>query len=162
MTQRMKIQTRRFGEVVVDSDTVWHFPNGLLGLEERERWCLLHHEQVDHLDWLQAVDDPELAVLLVNPDELFKDYNVDVDEADIAPLQLSDVLAHEGTPPVVMRVIIRPQEESETFVINVAAPILFNLANRRGMQLALDVHRLPPRYRGPVALSTGTEALATV
>jgi flagellar assembly factor FliW len=158
----MRIQTRRFGEVEIDPETIWHFPRGLLGLEHRERWCLLHHEEVEHLDWLQAIDDPEVALLLVNPDELFSDYDVDVNERDIAPLELSEVLAHESTPPVVMRVVIRPREESETFIINVAAPILFNLANRRGMQLALDAHRLPPKYRGPVALSTGTEALATV
>lgn len=162
MTEKMRVQTRRFGQVEIDADTVFHFPEGLLGLEDRSRWCLLHHEEAAHLDWLQAIDDPDVALLLVNPDELFPDYDLHVESDDLAPLEVGDALASAEAPPVVMRVVVRTEENSETFVINASAPILFNLANRRGMQLALESDRLPPRYRGPIALSAGTEAPVSV
>jgi flagellar assembly factor FliW len=162
MTEKMRVRTRRFGEVEIDADTVFHFPQGLLGLDDCRRWCLLHHEEAAHLDWLQSIDDPEVALLLANPDDLFPDYDLHVDPKDIAPLELGEALGHSTVPPVVMRVVIRPEDEAATFVINASAPILFNVANRRGMQLALEASRLPPRYRGPIALCTRTEAPASV
>lgn len=162
MTEKMRVQTRRFGDVEIDAEAVFHFPEGLLGLEDRSRWCLLHHEEVEHLDWLQAIDDPDVALLLVNPDDLFPDYDLHVESEDIAPLEIGDASALQAGPPVVMRVVIRTEADSETFVINASAPILFNLENRRGMQLSMASHRLPPRYRGPIALSTGTEAPVSV
>lgn len=161
MTDKVRVKTRRFGEVEIDEDTIFHFPHGLLGMEALHRWCLLHHEEVTHLDWLQAVDDPELSLLLVNPDDLFSDFDVTVESDDIAPLNLAEEKAYSGTPPVVMRVVMRPDEEGH-FVVNVRAPILFNLDNRRGMQLALEKDRLPAHYRGPIALSVGTEEPVSV
>ena len=162
MTETMRVRTHRFGDVEIDADTVLYFPRGLLGLDECRRWCLLHHEEAAHLDWLQSVDDPDVALLLANPDDLFPDYDVHVDPEDIVLLELDEALGHSTTPPVVMRVVIRPEDDAQTFVINASAPILFNLANRRGMQLALEASRLSPRYRGPIVLCTRTEAPASV
>lgn len=158
MDDLLQIATGRFGVVEVSRDTIFEFPRGLLGLEERRQWCVLHHEELEHLAWLQSIDDPELALLLVNPDELFSDYVVQLEPPDLEPLELSEAQAHSTSPPVIMRVVIRPMERSPNFVVNVRAPILFNLDNRKGMQVSLARGALPDHYRGPVELSVSTEA----
>lgn len=153
MAETITVATTRFGEVEIDTETVFEFPQGLLGLEHLRRWCLLHHEEVEHFDWLQALEDRDVAVLLVNPDDLFRDYEVRLESQDIDPLLLSDEQAYSGAPPVVMRVVIRPEDDTRNFVVNVRAPLLFNLDNRKGMQIALGDDALPAHYRGPVALA---------
>jgi len=160
MSEMLEVTTGLFGQVTVRRNTIFHFPRGLLGLHDHQRWCLLRLDGLDRVEWLQSVDEPALALMLVNPDELFDDYDLWVDPAQIGDLEVSDRHVHEATPPVVMRVVVRPEADHGAYVVNAGAPILFNIESRRGLQFEVPSGSLPERYSRPVRLRPQTEASA--
>jgi flagellar assembly factor FliW len=136
-TTNMDVATTRFGTVAVNEDQALFFPEGLPGFEACTQWVLLHDEQAPDLHWLQAVEDPDAALLLGDPDQLFSDYHVELMASDLRELGLDE----EGDD-VVMRVTLR-RDDDDRFVANLQAPILINVENRRGTQVLLDDHRYP-------------------
>ncbi|MEM1026253.1 MAG: flagellar assembly protein FliW [Myxococcota bacterium] len=131
-------ETNHFGTVTIDDDQILTFPQGVPGFEDLHRWALFHLEDCNELDWLQAVDEPSVALLLADPDRLFANYDVNVEPDDLEPIELSEAARFGDSPPVVMRVVLRRDSDTDGFVANLRAPILFNLENRRGMQLLLN------------------------
>jgi len=130
--------TNHFGTVTIDEAQILTFEQGIPGFEDLRRWALFHLEDCSELDWLQAVDEPAVALLLADPDRLFANYDVKVEPEELEPLALSEAARYGDTPPVVMRVVLRRDADSDGFVANLRAPILFNLENRKGMQLVLN------------------------
>src|SRR4051812_31457471 len=76
----MQIQTTRFGVVTVDPDHLITFPRGIVGLPDCVRFTLLQRGEKGPYYWLQSTDRPEVAFLVVDPGEFFKDYNVSIRE----------------------------------------------------------------------------------
>ena len=72
----MVIQTSRFGEVKVDASRLIELEEGLLGFPQERRYCLLQAKPGSPFHWLQSVERPELAFLVVGPHEFFPDYEV--------------------------------------------------------------------------------------
>ena len=76
----MQIETARFGQIEVDSSKIISLDQGLIGFPEERRFCILEDERWGPLRWLQSVERPELAFLVVNPYEFFVDYEVLIDD----------------------------------------------------------------------------------
>lgn len=125
----MIIQTTRFGEQEVADDAVLTFPDGLPGFTGK-RWVLLHSDDNPLVQWLQSADDPDFAVMTVDPMDLMIDY-----QPPFKPEDLSAVLAPEEAP--VCRVIIRRGMREGTLFVNLFAPLFFSAQNMKGMQLPL-------------------------
>ncbi len=132
----IKVQSTRFGEAEINVDQILTFPLGIAGFEEHKRWCLLHLEETPDYSWLQSLDDSGVSLLLADPDELFNNYHVHVTEDLLAPLELAE--EGEGIPSVVMRVVLKWAENTKSFSANLRAPIIFNLDNRRALQIILQ------------------------
>ena len=58
----MKVATTRFGEVEVPDDTLITFPEGLPPFEGK-RYILLHREDSPMIEWLQSVEEPDVALM---------------------------------------------------------------------------------------------------
>ena len=65
---KIKIQTTRFGEVEIDSDSVINMSEGLIGFSDRHTFSII--DQKPPFSWLQSMDDPRLAFLVVDSLEL--------------------------------------------------------------------------------------------
>lgn len=132
----MKIETTRFGTVEIPDDKLLMFPLGLPGFTEHLRWCLLHSEGTEAVNWLQSADHPEIALIIADPEVLFHDYDVEVEARDLAPI---GVVTHEDSsaPPIVLRVVLSMAPAERILTANLFAPILINLDTRLALQLPL-------------------------
>ena len=75
----IKLKTSRFGDIEVEQDKIVNFPDGLIGLPDIKEFILIDHKDTP-LKWLQAMDDPDIAFIVVPPDEISEGYNVDIDK----------------------------------------------------------------------------------
>lgn len=134
----MLIQTTRFGELDICDDAILEFPQGLLGFEAIHRYCLLPHAPGSPFSWLQAVDEPGLAFVLVNPFEFFLEYEFEISDADTDLLQLQD-LADIAVYAIVT--IGRPE-----ITANLAGPLIINRAHRIACQGVISNPRYGTRH----------------
>ena len=67
----MKIKSRPFGEIEIRDEDILDLPDGLIGFEEYTRYVLLSIPEEAPFSWLQSVEDPGLAFVVINPLEVF-------------------------------------------------------------------------------------------
>jgi len=128
----MKIKTVHFGEVEIEQEKTFLFPNGLPGLEEDKRFALLSREEGQAICCLQSLDHWEIALPVINPFHLMPTYECNVIPDDISALSIEapeDVLT--------LSVMVIPKE-SEKMTVNLVAPIIINLKNHMGRQIFLE------------------------
>lgn len=128
----MRVETTRFGPIEVESKSVIELVRGIFGFERATRYCLFKHRPDTSLYWLQSLDFPDLAFLVVDPLELFSDYQFDLSDSDTEAIGLTDA-RHAA---VVTIVTVEDQGTSAT--INLAAPIVFNATTRTGAQVIIQ------------------------
>jgi len=127
----MELQTRQFGVMEIGEEEVLMVPKGLLGFEGLERFVLVDVPECRPFRWLQCVDAPELAFVVVSPVIFFPDYKVVVhakEVADIGVAQPSDVEVY---------VIVTIPEQFEQMSVNLQGPILVNRGNNKVKQIVL-------------------------
>lgn len=120
------LHSTRFGRLEIASEAVIEFPAGLIGLGGK-RWTLLARDEDAAFVWLHSVDDPELALPVVNPWQFFADYEVELSDDEAARIGVTDP---EETS---IYVTVRAGQNLEDFTANLRAPIV--LANGRGFQI---------------------------
>lgn len=125
----MSFETSRFGSLEVEEDKIINFPNGLLGFPEIKRYILMDYKDTP-LKWLQAVDDPDIAFIVMEPTILSPDYSIKLDATARQCLQL------ENDNDLAVLVIIRV--EGEKVIANFQGPILLNASLMRGMQVVIE------------------------
>lgn len=135
----MNIQSLLFGTFEVEEDRIIDFPAGLPGFEECTRYALVQEEGATHgVRALQSVDDPGLAFSLADPRDLGVNYEFELSDAEIATLALAD------PADAWVCVIIRRDEigagtpANAGLRANFMAPIVINVAARRGLQKIIN------------------------
>src|SRR6188474_1611820 len=86
----MEIQTTRFGRLSIDNDRIITFPRGLLGFPNYTQYALIEAADGAEFFWLQAVDEPQLAFIVTDPNLFFKDYDVPLREENQTELHITD------------------------------------------------------------------------
>ncbi|KAF0121542.1 MAG: flagellar assembly factor FliW [bacterium] len=125
----VRFETSRFGILEVDEKKTITFPEGILGFPDIRHYILMDHKDT-HLKWLQAVDNPDVAFIVVASSILSLDYSRELDAATKQCLQL------ENDEDLVILVILRV--EGEKVITNSQGPILLNASRMRGMQVVLE------------------------
>ena len=116
--------------LAVKADDVFSFPRGLLGFENIKRYVLLKNEEEDPFMWLQMIDDPSLAFLVVPPYPVFSEYNPIFDPEDFA------LLGIEREEQVMMLTIVTV-DGSGNATVNLKGPLVINRETQLGAQLVL-------------------------
>ena len=137
----MKIQTSRFGEIQVDAESVLSMPGGLIGFPKQESYVLIRHSQDSPFYWLQAVDDPELAFVIVDPAVFRPDYSV-----SFSPGLLRLMKADSPDELSIFVIVTIPQGRPEEMTANLLGPVAINTATRMARQLVLDEKNYSHQY----------------
>ena len=109
------VDTSRFGAVDVADDAVLEFPAGLIGLGGA-RYALIPHGEESPFQWLQSLDDPELALPVTDPFAFFGDYGVDLSDDDTEKLGAAS--AED------VRVLVTVSASGDAVTANLKAPIV--------------------------------------
>ncbi|MDO8585753.1 MAG: flagellar assembly protein FliW [Armatimonadota bacterium] len=136
----MRIVTARFGCIDINEASVIDAPEGLLGFEYCRRLVLLEDRPNSHFKWLQAVDHPEVAFIVINPMEFFPDYEVLLTDEHAESLRLEDAA------DAVMFTTVTVVRDKEHVTTDLAGPIVINARILRARQIVLDDERYGPRH----------------
>lgn len=127
----MRIKTHRFGDLEVAQEQVVRFREGLIGFPSKKRFVLLPVGRSSPLAWLQAVDDPYLAFVVMDPTTVIPDYRPPIPPRDLAAVGL----ASAGEAQLLVLVVI-PSDPAE-MTANLQGPIVVNPRTRAARQVVL-------------------------
>ncbi len=135
----MVVHTQRFGDLDVDPATLIQLDEGLLGFPEERHYCLLESTPGGSVRWMQSVERPELAFLVVDPYEFFEEYEVHLSDA------LAAEMALDRPAEAAVLALLSIQEEKRV-TANLLGPVVINTRTRRGKQVVLDDARYGTRH----------------
>jgi flagellar assembly factor FliW len=123
----MIAKTKPFGDVDVDERQKLSFPLGILGFENLRSFVLLDAAQPPFY-WLQSLEEPEIAFVLINPLFFKPDY-----KPDIHPEELEDIGIRDPEDQLVFAIVTIP-EKQELMTANLQGPIIVNKREKIGRQ----------------------------
>ncbi len=126
----MRIDTQRFGTLELQSDQLFLFPQGLIGMESLRHWTLLPDPANPSVAWLQSASRGDRAIALISPRAFFGDYRVRIAKRELSSLQLS--------AEAELYVMTTVSGHVGKLTTNLRSPILVNLTRRLGCQVIAD------------------------
>ena len=130
----MRVKTKAYGELDADERQLVSFPAGLLGFEQFKDYVLLDARQKPFF-YLQSLDVPDLAFILIDPFLFRSDYSLDVSDESLAEIGV-------GAPTdVLVFTIVTVPGDGSPVTANLMGPVIINKRNRRGMQAVLTDQR---------------------
>ncbi len=128
----MLVKTSRFGEQEVDESKIISMPEGMLGFPKEKRFVLLTPPKLGPFLWLQAVDNPDLAFVVVDAKENVPDFKFDLTLEEFTSLEFG-----EDSELIVLLVVTMAQDPSE-ITVNLQGPIALNPERLLARQIVLD------------------------
>lgn len=127
-----KINTTRFGEIEIDEKKTVHFPDGLLGFPDKKNYFIMEHKKGSPFLWLQSMDSPDLAFVMVNPFLLDGDYlkALSKDEETLLKNEHDDEV-------LVFSLVTIPRGMIEAATANLMGPIVVESKSRNAKQVIL-------------------------
>jgi len=125
-----QIETKYFGSVPYEAGSVIEFPAGLPGFENEHRFLPIEIESYRPLVFLQSLADRGLCFLTMPVAAVDPQYRLEVTAEDLAVLGLGRQTT--PAPGVLCLAVVTVSEDAIT--ANLLAPLVVNLANRRGVQ----------------------------
>jgi flagellar assembly factor FliW len=133
----------RFGECTFANSDVIEFPWGLPGFATLRHWIPLNVDSHPSFVWLQSLDDPAVALPTADPWLIFDDY-----DPKLPPYAFTSLEIREASDFATLCVVV-VTKNAEEMTMNLLAPIVVNLRNRKGRQIMLDNPRYSARERIP-------------
>lgn len=127
----MKIQTTRFGELTVEDSRVITFTEAIFGFPESTRYILIDHDPGSPFQWLQSLDQPQTAFVVIDPRMVDSSYRAEVSAGDIADLQVC------AAEEAVLLCIVTITSGCASVTANLAGPIILNPGRRLAKQVVL-------------------------
>ncbi len=127
----MLVQTERFGPIEVPEEKLVRMRKPVLGFEEIETFFLVEQDEFHPFMWLQSVEQPDLAFIVVNPVTFFPDYRIEVHSKEVGDLEI------DSLDRVETYVIVTVPEDPRTISVNLQGPIVINTENNYAKQLVL-------------------------
>ncbi len=140
----MLVKTRHFGEIDLEEDKILHFDNGIFGFEDYRNYTILYDDEGGtrpDISWLQSLDEPALAIPVINPFIIKPEFNPEVDDELLKPL---GNITEEN---IVVLVSITVPENVEKITANLKAPFIINSDERKGAQIVVENPDYEIKYR---------------
>lgn len=139
----MKITTKFYGTMEVEDDKIIHFPNGIMGFEQYKEYALLYDEEREtenSIFWLQSTEEETLALPIMNPFPLIKEYHPELEDAAIE--EIGPVTPEN----IVLYTTITVPSDLTKMTMNLRAPIVINLTTKLGIQIIAENTEYPVKY----------------
>ncbi|MBI3803036.1 MAG: flagellar assembly protein FliW [Nitrospirae bacterium] len=153
------IQSAKLGPVAIDTERLITFPEGIPGFPMAKQYALIENDQGHPFFWLQAVEDLELAFVVVDPLIFLPEYRPLFSPEEMKALEIEKL-----DTAAVLAILTIPQDDPLKLTANLRAPLVINHKTRRGKQVVLSDSTYS--YREPLltlsALSTTQPDIAAL
>lgn len=140
----MLIQTKSFGEIDIPQEKIIHFEKGLLGLGDYKDYTILYDIEEGKeasIAWLQSTEEQSLAIPMINPLLIKKDYNPVLEE------ELLSSLGELNDENVVVMLTLTVPKDIKQMTVNMKAPLIINSDTRKGAQIIAENRDYVVRYK---------------
>jgi len=145
----MRIHTINFGDIEVPGDKIINFKEGVPGFPQIHRFATLEFEDLKPFQYLQALDDPPIALLIINPFVVDSGYKFQLSNSDMEDIQTTN------PEDVAVYAVATIPDNAEQATINLMAPIVINVKRRCGKQVIL--HESGYSVKHPLFKATESE-----
>jgi flagellar assembly factor FliW len=151
----MLLNTIRFGEIEVNENEIMAFSAGIPGFEHLHLFTIIKTDEELPFSFLQAVEDGDIAFIVINPFEFYPSYEFDISE------ELQSELKIRNEQDLIILTILSVQGNIEEATVNLLAPILCNAREMLGKQVILHdtdyttKHKLVEMKEAGTVLSKG-------
>jgi flagellar assembly factor FliW len=132
----VELNTRAFGQIAVEEDKIINFEHGILGFPDLREFTLIFDEEKgveSPIKWLQSIDEPGFAMPVMNPDLVVKGYMPHIDKELLTTL--GDNIESDN---ILMLVTVTVPKDITKTTVNLKAPIIISIENRKAVQLICD------------------------
>ncbi len=127
----MRIETTRFGTLEVEEERSIRFPEGLPGFPDAHEFLLLEHSPDSPFHWLQNIEDPSLAFVVMDP------LLVEPRYLESIPSQALGGLGLEEARDAAVLSIVTIDRGNRRITANLMAPLVIHPGTRQGRQVIL-------------------------
>lgn len=139
----MQVNTKVFGEVIIDDDKIITFPEGILGFPDLTQFALIHDEEKGEtagIRWLQSMQEPAFAMPVVDPLEIIEEYNPQVEDELLKPI------GEVGQDEMLVLVTITVPSDLKKMTVNLKGPVIINVATRKACQVIVEDELYQVKY----------------
>lgn len=136
----MKVKTTRFGTIDVKEEQVITLTEGMLGFSECSRYTLMDDEIGDPFMWMQSLDIPSLAFVVIDPAIILPSYHFSVKKDQIKNLNTDNV------DDLQVYVIVTMAANILDVTVNLQGPLVVNKNKRVGLQVVLNDPNFSTRH----------------
>jgi len=133
------IQSSRFGSLDIDEDKIIAMTTPFLGFPAERQFILLPHGPQSAFWWLQAVGNPDLAFVVIQPAVINKQYQPAIPLRCQQELQAADQNELE-----ILVILTIPKGQPEAMTANLLAPVALNPTKKLAKQILLDPSQYDP------------------
>ncbi|MBS0168865.1 MAG: flagellar assembly protein FliW [Nitrospira sp.] len=137
----MKCQSTRFGTFEVKDETLLVFPSGILGFPDWTQYVMLDHDTDAPFKWLQCLEEPQLAFVILDPGYFKPDYEITIPTDALIEIQSKD----DDDELSVVTILTIPSDDPTAVTANLRGPLIMNHRTRLCKQLVLS-EDLPTRF----------------
>ena len=141
MTQQA-LKSTRFGTIEFAKEDVVEFVSGLVGFEKLRSFIFIEHADNSPFRWMQSLDDPNVAFLVVDPVHYVPQYAPEMPQAIAEQLDLEPETAR-----LVYTIVTIPPGKPEEMTINLAGPIVINAERRTAQQIVVEDEAMSVKHR---------------
>lgn len=131
----MLVNTKYFGEIDLGEDKIITFEQGIMGFSDFKRYTILYDIEegnTPNISWLQSLDEPALALPVINPLLVKSDYNPIIEDEVIKSLGELD---EENL--VILLSLTVPSDITKV-TANLKAPFVINSDTKKGIQMIVE------------------------
>lgn len=132
----VEVNTNAFGKIAIEDDKIIRFEHGILGFPDLKDFTLIFNIEKgveSSIKWLQSLDEPNFAMPVMNPSLVMDDYVPMFDRELLKPLGGS----LEPEKLLMLVTVTVPKDITQT-TVNLKAPIIVNVEERKAVQLISD------------------------
>lgn len=129
-TETLTIQSKAFGAVTISPAQIVEFAEGLFGFGGHTRFALLDAGDGSWFKWLQSLEDPEVAFVVIQPEVIDTAYRPEFDWAETRDIELDN---WEDT--LIFVLVTIPGSDPGAITANFQGPLLINKKNKKARQI---------------------------
>ncbi len=148
------IKTKPFGEIEIQEKQIVAFPEGILGFDYVHKFVLLDtRDENSPLKWLQALDETDLAFVIINPVDFMLEYELVISSKDI------EAVGADGPEELLVFAIVTIPSKPADMTANLQGPVIINPKKQLGRQaISLsDKYTVRHKILEEINKNTGTE-----